>query len=399
MSLSSLRIVVTGLVAQHPRLGGVAWDYVQYPVGLARLGHDVYYLEDSGEWPYNDDGGPTGDDWVARDPSANVEALARVMARFGLEDRWAYRFPLDGRWFGLPDAERRRVLESADLLVNVSGVLEHPEEYRSAGRLAYVDGDPVFTQARLAAGDDELRARVEAHDVHFSFGERLSAAVPATGHDWKPTRQPIVLDAWRPSAPRRDVYTTVMSWTSYEPLRLNGYVLAQKDVEFARFVELPALVPSVALEVALGGTRHADWESGGDAPAPAELLAGRGWRVVSAATTCGDVDAYRSYVESSRGEWSVAKNGYVVGRPGWFGSRSPCYLAAGRPVVVQDTGLGGVLPLGEGVLAFATPEEAAEGIREVEGDYDRHARAAREIAEAEFDAGRVLGRLVEEAMS
>src|SRR6266404_1690843 len=115
MSESSLRIIVTGLIAQHPTLGGVTWDYLQYPLGLARLGHDVYYIEDSGEWPYNLDGGASGDDWVARDCTPNVEFLASVMSRFGLADRWAYRFPIESRWFGLSDARRKAVIESANL--------------------------------------------------------------------------------------------------------------------------------------------------------------------------------------------------------------------------------------------------------------------------------------------
>src|SRR5262245_34507537 len=141
---SSLRIIVTGLIAQHPTLGGVAWDYLQYAAGLARLGHDVYYFEDSGEWPYNLDGGPTGNDWVARDCTSNVEHLANIMSRFGLAERWAYRFPINSQWFGLPDGKRTAVLDSADLLINVSGTLEHPHQYREVARLAYIDSDPVF---------------------------------------------------------------------------------------------------------------------------------------------------------------------------------------------------------------------------------------------------------------
>ena len=124
---SILRIIVTGLIAQHPTLGGVTWDYLQYVLGLARLGHDVYYFEDSGQWPYNLDGGLSGDDWIAHDPTPNVAYLAKIMARYGLEERWAYRFPINRRWFGLSHKKRREVLQSADLLINVSGTLERPE--------------------------------------------------------------------------------------------------------------------------------------------------------------------------------------------------------------------------------------------------------------------------------
>ena len=173
LSTGRLRIVVTGLIAQHPRLGGVAWDYVQYPAGLARLGHDVYYLEDSGEWPYLLDGGDDPESWIARDPSENVRHLAAVMERAGLGDRWMYRFPIDGTWYGLPERRREEVLSSADLIVNVSGTLEHPERYRRGPRLVYIDSDPVFTQARLLAEPAGAFAqRVDAHDAFFSFGDR-----------------------------------------------------------------------------------------------------------------------------------------------------------------------------------------------------------------------------------
>jgi hypothetical protein len=162
-------------------------------------------------------------------------------------------------------------------------------------------------------------------------------------------------------------------------------------VEFRRFLNLPAAVAPVQLEVAMasGRTRHA----------PNALLAHNGWRVVDPAVTCATMDDYREYVQSSRAEWSVAKGGYVAGQAGWFSCRSACYLAAGRPVVVQDTGFGRLLPTGTGIVAFSNPEEAAAGIRDVEARYAAHASAAREIAQTYFDAGRVLTDLVERAMA
>lgn len=399
-----LRIVVSGLIAQHPRLGGVAWDYLQYPVGLTRLGHEVYYIEDSGEWPYLDEAGPEGD-WVARDFRANVEHLDAVLSRFGLGDRWAYRYPVRGSaaWFGISDARREEIVRSADLLINVSGTLEHPESYRGAATMVYVDSDPVFTQARIHL-DALFRARVDAHDLHFTFGELLEFGVPDTGHQWRATRQPILLDAWQTEVPApRDVFTTVMSWTSYEPLELASLVLGQKDVELWRFIDLPSRLSRRNLEIALPSIHHVDWESGDadidvEAQAPWELLSNHGWLVADAASACSTLDDYRSYIHSSSGEWSVAKNGYVQGRPGWFSCRSACYLAAGRPVVAQDTGFSDVIPTGEGVLAFSTPDEAVEAISRVEARYQLHSKAARAIAEEFFESDRVLGKLVDEAM-
>jgi hypothetical protein len=408
----SLRIVVTGLIAQHPHLGGMTWHYLQYAAGLARLGHDVYYVEDSGEFPYDLERGDPARDWVADDCSHHVGYLAKVLARFGLGERWAYRHAPESRWHGLSDERRRSVLGSADLLINVSGSLEHPERYRSVRRLVYVDTDPVVTQLKLAAGRRSFCRRVDTHDVHFSFGERLDRAALPTGHRWRPTRQPILLSEWQPLPARRDAFTTVMSWTSYAPLRHGGRSYGQKDVEFARFLELPTRVAPLRMEVALAAGQHPEWETRGRglppelrarvrenrARTPRDLLAHAGWRVVDAHLTGGDLDRYREYIQSSKAEWSVAKNAYVQGRPGWFSERSACYLASGRPVVVQDTGLAGVLPIGQGILTFRTLEEAAAALREVEGDYARHARAAREIAEQCFESDRVLTRLVDEAI-
>ena len=414
MNSSSLRIVVTGLIAQHPFAGGLTWHYLQYVLGLARLGHEVYYVEDSGQWPYKRVGGAARRDWIAHDCSHNVDYLAGIMARFGLADRWAYFFALRPRWFGLSSKKRAEILSTADLLVNVSGTLRRPQDYRLVPRLAYVDTDPMFTQIKLnlARGQTKFRRRVDLHDVHFTFGERL-AALPATGHNWHATRQPVVLSEWDPSTRRRDVFTTVTNWVSYRPLKHRGRSYAQKDVEFQRFIELPRKVNCTALEIASSETKWLEGQrvgrrlrpGGADVPphlsieGPSDLFARRGWRVVDAAQVCADLDGYRDYIQSSKAEWSVAKNGYVVGQPGWFSERSACYLAAGRPVVVQDTGFGAVLPVGEGILTFSCLPEAASAIREVRVDYPRHAGAARAIAEGYFDSDKVLPRLIDQALA
>jgi hypothetical protein len=410
---SPLRIIVTGLIAQHPQMGGVTWDYLQYLLGLDLLGHDVYYFEDSGQWPYTLDGGPSGNEWIAHDPSLNVNYLAAVMARFGLADKWAYRFPIKPAWFGLSDPERKHVIESADLLINVSGTLEHPNYYRQVQRLIYIDSDPVFTQIKLAQGQDDFCQRVNTHDLHFSFGECLSDSGPTTTHHWRATRQPIVLSAWQPATPRRDLYTTIMNWTSYEPLKYDNRTYGQKDIEFMQFLDLPGRVRPARLEVALSKTQHRNWqaEEQNVTPAvrdfarshpqwrPSDLLTHMGWQVVDPLQVCPDLESYHRYIQSSKAEWSIAKNGYVQGQSGWFSCRSACYLAAGRPVIVQETGFSSVLPVGEGILPFSTMDEAVAAIHEVEGNYARHAKAARAIAEAYFDANKVLIRLIEEAMN
>lgn len=410
---SSLRIIVTGLIAQHPLIGGITWHYLQYVLGLARLDHEVYYFEDSGEFPYDLDGGTSGTDWIARDCTQNVGYLAKIMARFGFEDRWAYHFPLNSEWFGLSDKQREKVINSADLLINISGSLEQPKNYRQIPQLLYIDTDPIITQLKIALGNAHFTERVEMHDTHFSFGETLSEEVPATEYGWRPTRQPIVLSEWQPTSPRGESFTTVMNWTSYEPLVYSGQIYGQKDVEFKRFLELPKKVSPTVMEVALSRTQYMKWLGEDGSPVgesgkladnktgwtPYDLLINAGWRVVDAIETCGDLDSYRQYIESSKAEWSVAKNAYIQGQPGWFSERSACYLAAGCPVVVQDTGFSSILPVGEGILSFRTLPEAVAGIQEVIANYPRHAQAARGFAEDYFDSDKVLTDLIEEALN
>ena len=384
MNTSSLRIVVTGLMAQYP-LGGMTWHYLQYVLGLLRLGHDVYYLEDTGDAVYSPGAGGS----TIRDCTFNVEYLARVMARFGLAERWAYHFSAGSSWYGLAEPERTAVIGSADLLLNISGSLPSADEYRRIPRLVFIDTDPVFNQIKLSRGNEQFRRQVDAHDVHFTFGERLQRTTGATGQCWLPTRQPVVLSEWRPARPRRQVFTTVMNWMAKaRPKIAADRAYGQKDVEFLRFLELPSRVAPTVLELALN--------TGRGRQAARELLVERGWRVVDPEALGLDFEGYRDYVESSLAEWSVAKHGYVQDRPGWFSERSACYLAAGRPVVVEDTGFGAVLPVGEGLLAFNTLEEAVAAIRAVEADYARHATAARAIAETYFDSDAVLARLLEE---
>jgi hypothetical protein len=388
-----LNVIVAGLIGQYP-IGGVTWDYVQYILGLRALGHKVWYIEDSEQWPYNPDENGCG-----REARYNAEYLAGVMGRFDLADRWSYRFPggslpsgevFPERLYGLSPERRRQAIAHADVLINVSSGIGDPLRYRDVPRLVYVDTDPVFTQIR-AVQDPRFRAHLDAHDAHFTYGECPSQAVPDTGHHWRPMRKPIAIDQWDPSRARRDVFTTVMNWTSYGDVTWNGRGYGQKDQEFLRFLDLPQLAAPHIFELAVGGgiTRRA----------PRDLLVERGWRLVDPLTRCAGVDDYRRYIETSIGEWTVAKNAYVEGRSGWFSGRSACYLAAGNPVVVQDTGFSPPLPTGVGIVAFNTLEQAVAGVREVASHWRHHSRAAREIAEAYFDAGRLTSRLLDDVSS
>jgi hypothetical protein len=407
-----LRIIVSGLIAQHTHLGGVAWDYLQFVVGFARLGHDVFYIEDNGAWPYRIGRAAVVAGQPITDCRENAGRLAGVMARFGLADRWAYRCGIDGTWHGLADSRRNEVIDTADLVLNISGSLQSPEAFAGRAKLAYLDSDPGFTQIAVALDRAPYAERIAMHDVHFSFGETIAPFASGGPYHWRSTRQPILLDEWCGSRPTRSVFSTVMSWAPYKGAIFQGRSYGDKGVEFQRFLELPAKMARAALEVAVPDTEMrprlgpaspdmppavAAFVGTESAPTLARLLEHFGWRVVDS-TTCGsDLDSYRRYIQSAMAEWSVAKQGYVTSRSGWFSCRSACYLAAGRPVVVQDTGFSDILPTGEGLMAFTSLDEAVAGIHEVLERYDRHARIAREIAEAYFDAHKVLSRLLEDA--
>ena len=407
-----MRIIVTGLIAQHYTMAGVSWDYIQYCIGLKQLGYDVYYFEDSGEWPYNLDGGKNGNDWVEKDCFKNITYLKKLFDRYGLSDRWAYFFPLNSEWYGMSDLKRNEVLRTADMLINVSGTLEKPGNYDSVKRLVYIDSDPGFTQVKLKLSHGDFFNRVAAHDCHFSFGEALPDNLKDDRYDWKPTRTPIILSEWEGEKPYRKEYTTIMNWTSYKPLLFEGKSFHQKDIEFIKFIELKRKLKNICFEVALSKLQHKNWQSSlpdhfGEEDenkeisfsSPADLLSYYGWKVVDPSEKCNDIDTYRDYILHSKAEWSVAKGGYVVSKPGWFSCRSACYLAAGRPVIVQDTGFGNVLPVGEGIVSFNNLEEAIENVRDVEANYPLHEKRAREIAFEYFDSDKVLRQLVESAAS
>jgi len=404
-----MKIIVTGLIAQHYTLAGVTWDYLQYLVGFKQLGNEVYYFEDSGEWPYNIDGGVSGNEWIATDCDKNIEYLNSILKRFDLADRWAYYFPTKAKWFGLSNAKRKSVIETADMLINVSGTLAKLDKYSSIKKLVYIDSDPGFTQVKLKIGLKKFIKRVSAHNIHFTFGETLPEYLNDPAYKWKPTRSPIVLSEWTPVKNHRDAYSTIMNWISYKPLKYSRKRYNQKDVEFIKYLDLPKNFTDLSFEVALAKIYPKNWKlsvekylplmdlTSDQISTPSELLSQFNWKVVDPDEECNDIDSYRNYISQSKGEWSVAKGGYVVSESGWFSCRSACYLAAGRPVIVQNTGFDKVLPSGEGILAFNNLNEAVEAVRKVESNYSLHTKRAREIAVEYFDSNKLLTKLIEQS--
>lgn len=391
---SHLRIIVGGMVAQYP-LGGVAWDYLQYMIGLLRLGHDVYYHEDTWTWPY---------DPSHNTPTSRGEYSAGFLAEFfrryapQLQDRWHYDH-LHEQDFGMSGPAFRSVARTADVFLNVSGACAIPAVLSPRCCKVFLDTDPGYNQILYltrpdwAENVDRWCDEVDAHDCHFTYAESFhddDCQVPQTGHDWQTTRMPIVMDLWRQVAAAPAVceaaWTTIMTWNNFRgPLVYAGKEYKSKGAEFAKLLELPSLV-NENLAVAVGGS-----------DAPAQTLAAAGWQVADAPRATLTPQSYQQFIAHSRGEISTAKHVYVALKTGWFSCRSACYMACGRPVVLQDTGFSRHVPCGQGVLAFDDLQQAADAIGQVEADYQTHCRAADQIASAEFGADRVLKSLLDRA--
>ncbi|TMA81391.1 MAG: hypothetical protein E6J72_05600 [Deltaproteobacteria bacterium] len=378
------RVVVLGITAQYP-MAGVTWQAMHYLAGLRALGCDVFYVEDSGAPPYDPASGG-----VAIDPSPNVAYLATVMRRLDLAERWAYWDAQRDVWHGLDAPQVRALYGSADAIFNLCGATRLRPEHRQGARLCYVETDPIYEQMRVANGDADSIAFLAEHDLLFTYGELLgtpSCTVPVERFTWIPTRPPVALDEWAPRDPGT-AYRTIATWENKgKNVEFRGETYQwTKHLNFLRMIDVPRQARTrveLAMDPLDAGVR-ADLET-------------HGWTLVDPRPISADVDAYRGFVEGARGELTVAKDIYVRPRSGWFSDRSVCFLAAGRPVVTQETGFSERVPSGRGLLAFATVEEAAAALRTVEGDYASHARAAREIAAEYFAAERVLGAMLDAA--
>lgn len=364
---------------------GVAWQGLHYLEGFRRLGHQVVYVEDTGCWPYD-----PRRDAVTDDGRYALGWLASVLARCGLERRWAYVAPR-GAARGPLGPALPGLFGEVDALVNLTGATVLRAEHLATPVRIYLETDPVLPQIEVAAGHRFTIELLAAHTHHFTFGENLDGpdcGVPATPFAYRPTRQPVVLDWWATAdraGPVRRPFTTVANWRQTgKDVAWNGQRYTwSKHHEFLKVLDLPRRV-GVVLELALASS---------DREARARLRR-HGWRVRDAVRLSRALDPYRSYLRRSAGEFTVAKDQNVRLRSGWFSDRSACYLAAGRPVVTQDTGFGKILPTGEGLFAFSTLEEAVAAFEALATDPDRHRRAARAIAREYFAAELVLARLL-----
>jgi hypothetical protein len=399
-----LRLIIMGILGRTP-LAGVSWQVLHYLEGFRRLGYDIYYIEDTGGWAYNPlqtKAENESEYAYAINCQYAVSYVAKLMSSYGLQDRWAYRSRVDGQIFGLSEKQVSRLFEKADALVNLTGSTWLTEEHMIVPVRIYLETDPVIRQIEVLQGARKAIDLLAAHTHHFSYGENLGASdcsVPLSRFHYHPTRQPVVQDWWtadarlssdgneQPNIPPR--FTTIAKWRQPgKDIEWKGETYSwSKHVEFLKFIDLPRRTEQ-EFELALA------WEDEKDEEVIPQLTL-HGWRVVDALSLSLEILAYRDYILGSRGEFTVAKDQNIRLRSGWFSDRSACYLAAGRPVVTQDTAFGKILPTGRGLFAFQNMEDILAAIDTIQGDYEGHCRAAREIAEEYFAAERVLGSLMD----
>ena len=365
-------------------LGGQAWAVLQYLLGFRALGHEVYYLEDCGRssWVYIWE----TEEWTHEldYPAAYVNAC---LEPFGFGDRWIYRD--NYRSLGVPLNRFQEICHRADLLVmRAAPFWNWRLEYDKPRRRAFIDVDPGFTQITLANGDQGWINGVAKAERHFTYGQRIGAPdcpIPQTGGPWLKTLPPVFLPEWPVCESEATHFTSVMRWQGFREVTHGGISYGQRDKEFPRFMDLPQSTTQRFCIAQMG--------------IKPEVLAAHGWETVHGEVVSKTPESYRQFIQQSRAEFSVPKNGYVKMRGGWFSDRSVCYLASGRPVLIEDTGLSDWLALGDGVVIFRDAVEALAGINEINSDYPRHRRAARALAEQVFSTEKVLPELLNAAMS
>jgi hypothetical protein len=379
------KIVLLHFAGQMP-LAGIAWQAAHYLVALEKLGYEVWYVEDSGTPPYD----PRAES-VVMNCDYNLAYLKRVMARFGLGERFVYRCGVDNAYYGLSRKEVKRLYREADALINLCGAHHLYERHLECPVRILIDTDPGYQQINYAKGDPAERAYIDAHTHFFTYGARIGRAdcpIPLAGIAWRPTRPPVDVTLWPEPQGAPECFTSIASWNNRgKDIEYKGSTyLWSKHVNFLKYLDIPKQRSAACFRMAIlppNETVRREVEAGG-------------WQLTDPRPVSADIDSYRDFIAGSRGEFTVAKDIYVRTHSGWFSDRAVCYLASGRPVVTMGTGFGELYPTGEGLFGFTTHDEALAAIDAIAGDYKRHSRAARELAREYFDGERVVGKLLTE---
>src|SRR5213596_2915055 len=388
--MKSKRVVVMGFMGSMP-IAGVIWQHIHYIVGLQRLRHDVYFIEDSARLPYNPETFEVTDEF---DYAAKV--LARLARDFDFKNRWAYcaRYLPGTPTAGLPLKKIRQLYRDADAILNICGAQEFNDDLLVSDSILYIESDPGGEQIKIDKGERSTADYLGRHHALFTFGENVgtkSFPVPTHGFKWLPTRQPVVTDLWRTnrSPSRAAVFTTGANWSTsgLKDISWRGRkYLWSKSREFLRFIAAPKKAGET-FELATN-IDHA---------ATRTKFERNGWRLRCPLQMSVDYWLYRDYIQHSKGEFTVAKDQYVRLNTSWFSDRSACYLAAGRPVITQETGFTKIYGAKAGLLSFRTLGEIVESVKAIDHDYATHSRAAYAIAREFFQAEKVLKSILDRA--
>jgi hypothetical protein len=374
------RVLFSGSIAGHPLgYGGNTWAFLQWLLGFRRLGFDVYYVEERRAGTSVDESQKP----VPLMDSASGRYFRQVMERFDLGDRAALLEAGTSAHVGLSREDIGKVAGDVDLFLNQFG--SYTAILGRVRRSVYLDLDPGQTQVWQAGYGVDMRLR--GHDLYLTLGLNLGepdCPLPTCGIRWEKTLFPIVLSEWETQDPPGSAFTTVANWRDYDWIEWRGVWYAQKAEAFKAVIDLPRRV-SMPIEVCLAIA---------DSDPDLSLLRANAWNLAMPGERVRDPDSYRSYIQQSRGEFSPVRPICSLGKSGWFSDRSGCYLAAGRPVVMEDTGLGRHVPVGLGLLTYVDAETAVQCLETIQSDYARHAAAAREFAREHLDSDRVLARIV-----
>ena len=376
------RIVIATYMVRYPLGGMLSWA-LQYCLGFHLLGHEVYLVEKAN---YPDACFDPDKRVMTGNCHAGLSTVRGLLSRFGLDERLAFR-DASGKLYGFGERQLTEIFRSADLLVDIGNHGAWLTEAREAGLpTVLIEGEPGFTQIKMANAVAAGEPLVE-FDYYYSNGANIgtpATTAPDGGRKWGHVFNPVATDLIAVTQPPDGAcFSTVMNWQSHQPVSFNGHSYGQKDVEFSKFIDLPARV-GVPVEVAAAGN------------VPRDELQDKGWRLCDAHEVTATFDAYHDYIAGSLGEFSVCKNVFVATHSGWFSDRSAAYLASGRPVVLQDSGFSEHLPCGQGLFAVSDVEEAAAAIDEIMGNYSHHAACARELGVEYLDAKKLMGQILDD---
>ncbi len=407
------KIIVIGQIAKYP-LGGVTWDWLNYILGFRKLGHTVHYFEDGPKWLYN----PIENKVTLSD--YNITYLKRAMGEFGFNSNWTYlsrsKTLSTSTLYG--NENIKDIFQSADAIFNICGSSDMNKLIKDFSipknvKKVYVDGDPMINQIKMVKEKKGKTSSFKNHDFFFTYAENIGekdCAIPLQKEiKWIKTRFPIYLPEWTSEINKKaDRFTTIANWQSYKGFLYKGEKYSgSKSIEFLKFKDIPNISKQKLSLAIIADTEEKekvfkkenmqkklkDTSFIGNKNNLQKMKDG-GWVIEDAIQASSDWNIYKDYIKSSKGEWSVAKNIYVKAKTGWFSGRSTCYLASGKPVILEDTGFSKFIPTGKGLFSFKNKEESLKAIEEINNNYEYHSKEARKIAEEFFDSSKILKEML-----